>query len=239
MGEEIANGGEELEPRIPADYQLACPYLGLDRDRSTHARQPSPLHRCYRKPNQTLVPVELYQTRFCLSSAHASCRLLGDPDLRIDSRRKAQGPIRAVGAGTASRLTGAVRTMGLAGLLLLFAGSAGLAVAQFLSSAGTSANAPSAAPPAMAEPSPASAGTVAVTATAFSSTPLAPTATAPPVLTPTSSPTPARPGRYVVKPGDSYSMIARIHGITIDELLAANHRTTADQLFPGDVLTIP
>ncbi len=64
-------------------------------------------------------------------------------------------------------------------------------------------------------------------------------ATSTTVATSTPVPSPTRVGSYVVKPGDSYSLIAQQFGLSVEELVAANNRTTETPLFPGQVLTIP
>jgi LysM repeat protein len=42
-----------------------------------------------------------------------------------------------------------------------------------------------------------------------------------------------------VRPGDTLAAIARRHGVSIDELVAANGLLSADRIFPGQRLTIP
>jgi LysM repeat protein len=54
---------------------------------------------------------------------------------------------------------------------------------------------------------------------------------------PTPSPTP--PTIYVVRAGDSYSVIARNFNISMDQLLQANHLTVESIPHPGDQLIIP
>ena len=44
--------------------------------------------------------------------------------------------------------------------------------------------------------------------------------------------------QYVVKPGDSLYMIAKAHGITVDELKNANH-LVSNVIYPNQVLLIP
>lgn len=73
--------------------------------------------------------------------------------------------------------------------------------------------------------------------------PAAPTATASTV--PTSSATPSAPiaaatagGTYKVKPGDNLTKIAKAHGITVNQLKAANNIKTT-QIVVGRVLKIP
>jgi LysM repeat protein len=59
-----------------------------------------------------------------------------------------------------------------------------------------------------------------------------------PTVTATVPPSPT-PFTYIVKPGDTLSSIARAHGITLDELMAANGLRDANHLAVGQVLVIP
>lgn len=52
------------------------------------------------------------------------------------------------------------------------------------------------------------------------------------------TPTPG-PLSYTVQPGDYPGLIAQKHGISIDELLAANHLSSDAVIYPGDTLLIP
>jgi LysM repeat protein len=46
--------------------------------------------------------------------------------------------------------------------------------------------------------------------------------------------------RYTVQPGDSVSLIARMHGVTLEALMAENGRVVGDNaIFPGDELVLP
>ncbi|NOX62122.1 MAG: LysM peptidoglycan-binding domain-containing protein [Chloroflexi bacterium] len=77
-----------------------------------------------------------------------------------------------------------------------------------------------------------------------------PTATLTPTATPTATPTPTRtptptitptptPIFHTVVSGDTYLGIAGQYGVTLDDLLAANNRTTKDLLRVGQVLLVP
>ena len=68
-----------------------------------------------------------------------------------------------------------------------------------------------------------------------------PSPSPPPPPSPTQQPQqlPAKPGTYVVQPGDSFSRIAARYGITAQALAAANGLTTASLIYTGQVLTIP
>ncbi|HZP26803.1 MAG TPA: LysM peptidoglycan-binding domain-containing protein [Dehalococcoidia bacterium] len=46
-------------------------------------------------------------------------------------------------------------------------------------------------------------------------------------------------GQYVVQPGDTLSGIAEYYGVGVSAIVAANGLWDADQIFAGDVLTIP
>lgn len=60
-----------------------------------------------------------------------------------------------------------------------------------------------------------------------------------PTPRPTATPSPTPPTIYVVRAGDSYSMIARNFNISMDQLLQANHLTVENIPHPGDQLIIP
>ena len=216
----------------PEDYQLACPYLGLERDSATHARQPTPLHRCFRSNDNVFAPVELHQIRFCLSQNHTTCRTFVEPGWRAEARRSHS--TNSVGERTAPVRAGERRETALsrksaliAVLLLAFALAMGITVARVLGTFGTAAD--SAAPEGNQ--------TALVLPTRTSTEEPTPATVASP--TPSVAPSPTRPPTYVVKAGDSYTRIAQDFGITVDQLLVANRRTLATQLFPGEVLTIP
>ena len=216
----------------PEDYQLACPYLGLERDAATHARQPTPLHRCFRTTDKTFAPVESHQIRHCLSQGHTTCRIFVEPGWRPHAGRSqstnaAGKRATSVRPGARKDPTLSGRRFLLAALLVAFALGTGIIVARVLGTFGTAVD--SAAPSGNA--------TAIVPATRTSAEQPSPAATASP--TPTVAPSPTRSPTYVVKAGDSYSRIAQDFGITVDQLLVANGRTLATQLFPGDVLTIP
>lgn len=67
-----------------------------------------------------------------------------------------------------------------------------------------------------------------------------PTPTIPPTPPPTPPPPPPPGRRYVVQPGDTLSAIARRFGVPLSALLAANPQITdPNQIFPGQVITIP
>ena len=53
------------------------------------------------------------------------------------------------------------------------------------------------------------------------------------------TPRPAAPGSYVVANGDTLSGIAARFGVNEDAIIAANGLENRDQLFVGQVLTIP
>lgn len=216
----------------PEDFQFACPYLGLERDAATHARQPTPLHRCYRNIDKIFAPVERHQIRFCLSEAHTTCRVFVEPGWRPPAGR-AHSPnalgkrAPSLGPGARKNRTFSGGSFLLAAILVAFAIAAGLITARILATFGTSVD--SAAPK--------GSDTAIVPATRTPAEQTTTAAAVPP--TPTVAPSPTPPRTYVVKAGDSYTLIAQNFGITVEQLLAANRRTAATQLFPGQLLTIP
>ncbi len=216
----------------PEDYQLACPYLGLERDSATHARQPTPLHRCFRSNDNVFAPVELHQIRFCLSQGHTTCRTFVEPGWRAEARRSQSSnavgerttPVRP---GERRETTLSRRSVLVAALLIAFALAMGIAVARVLGTFGTAVDS--------AAPEGNETAIVLPTHTSAEE----PTAAAAASPTPTVAPAPTRLPTYVVQAGDSYTRIAQDFGITVDQLLVANRRTLATQLFPDEVLTIP
>jgi LysM repeat protein/RNA polymerase subunit RPABC4/transcription elongation factor Spt4 len=88
-------------------------------------------------------------------------------------------------------------------------------------------------------PSPTSTATIVLTATA-TRTRVPPTRTRTPTVTPV-PPTPTAPKQvtYVIKEGDSLSVIAEQFGISIEALMIANNLTDRDIIHPDDVLVIP
>ncbi len=47
------------------------------------------------------------------------------------------------------------------------------------------------------------------------------------------------PSRYTVREGDTITSVAELHGVAVDDLMAAHDLTLADSLEPGEVLEIP
>ncbi len=88
-------------------------------------------------------------------------------------------------------------------------------------------------------PQPSAPSGIDATATAVPIATTAAQATSTTVATSTPVPSPTRVRSYVAKAGDSYALIAQQFGISVEELVSANNRTTATPLFPGDVLAIP
>lgn len=50
----------------------SCPYLGLEGDRTSFCREPSPRHRCYLWMERSRIDLT-HQARFCLTDSHAVC----------------------------------------------------------------------------------------------------------------------------------------------------------------------
>ena len=49
-----------------------------------------------------------------------------------------------------------------------------------------------------------------------------------------------RPGRYIVQPGDTLSIIARRFGTTVAAILSRNPQiTNPDLIFPGQIIILP
>ncbi len=61
------------------------------------------------------------------------------------------------------------------------------------------------------------------------------TPTAPPAV----SPTPMSPLLYTVQPGDTLGAIAQAHGVSVDDLIAANNLANPDVLSVGQTLIVP
>jgi LysM repeat protein len=88
-----------------------------------------------------------------------------------------------------------------------------------------------------AEP-PATASVPAAFEGAQASGPPAEVSTAAPDLAVVPAP-PAKPGEYVVEPGDTLTAIAREYGVTVEELMVANGLADPNVLSVGQILIIP
>jgi LysM repeat protein len=62
---------------------------------------------------------------------------------------------------------------------------------------------------------------------------------APPSSTRAAAPRVAAKGTYVVRAGDGWFQIAKMHNVTMQKVLAANHATTATKLRVGQVVHVP
>lgn len=175
-----------------------------------------------------MVPSETHQLRFCLGDGHRACPLLTDPSPRPPRRAVASFAPRRPDRRTSPRREARGRTLRRGALVVL-----GVALAVVTAVATAFVLASSGAPDASAP-----AG-VDATATAVPTATIAGPPTSTPVATSTPVPSPTRVGSYVVKPGDSYALIAQQFGLSVEELVAANNRTKETPLFPGQVLTIP
>lgn len=98
--------GQLPAPSKPADFQEACPFLGLQRDPATRARQPTTAHRCYRDYRQPRAISEEHQLAFCLTGAFPECTAYpngwGRPVERRVQPGSAIGRVLLLVAGSAS-----------------------------------------------------------------------------------------------------------------------------------------
>jgi LysM repeat protein len=204
----------------------ACPWLGLDHDPATHAQSATTAHRCFRDGQREYVVSEEHQRRCCVTSDFAECpgfrygwRSVQEraekrrlPSYLADSRRHFARPLRILG------------TFAVAGLIVFI-------VVHEVMGAPHANDSVAAANSATRTP------VLAAPAGPVQAQPLA-TATAA-IPTPTAPPSPTPPTIYLVRAGDSYSLIARNFNVSLDQLLQVNHRTVDSMLYAGDRLIVP
>ena len=226
-----------------------CPHLGLDGDPSTRCLFATPEHRCHRSGSPASISAER-QMEVCLSGSYQDCSLEG-----AGAGLPVAGIVDAVTQrrkGVGKRDLMLLRT---ALLTIVFLGVSLGILAMFIFSAPVSgsgtgavaggtpapvvdvgtpgAEVVSVAPVASPTPSTGSSGAAAGGSLAASGTA---TAVARAEASPTSEPS----GKvYVVQAGDTLWSVATSHGVTVDEMMAANGLENQNFIWSGQKLVIP
>lgn len=222
-----------------------CPHLGLIGDPSTACLFVSDSHRCFRL--ETSEPVtEGEQAEYCISANYSGCPRFQGRDTGVGDLPRRRG---STGHGLLERkstLLAAGMFLGLAivGLVIVWGVLSGTNQAAGQSDTGSTGS----------TSAPVRQGSGVLPATAGGGTPTAaPTlpsqSTVSPVVvptsptgTPTAARTPATPGAqkiYVVSPGETLWSVALKHGISVEELMAANGLTNRSYVQAGQRLVIP
>lgn len=242
-----------------------CPLLGLAGDRHTVIDGADPGHRCH-AGNEGATIDRARQLQLCLSEAFPRCERFrdhlerfGDPRLaplaaggRFVSTRLIVNPEPAWAGlsprrnrGRWGRLVGAAAAVGLIGVVGVAAASGALGSDPIGALVETATPSPTANGEILAE-----ARTPRPTPTERPSPTPSPTPSPVPTPVPTPAPTPVPEATplpppppavrtYTVVAGDTLAEIANRFGTTVEALMAANGISDPDQIFEGQVLTIP
>ena len=229
-----------------------CPFLALGDDRRSAVDGFDPGHRCL-----AVIPsAELdrsTQAGLCLHEGHAECSRFKEADARRSARRAVLRPAPdatfastrlilepdsswvGVGLGNGGRPRGRVVLTGASALLLLGAAAAGASTNGFglLATSSIATPRPTPSPRVTPTPSPTAVPSLAPTPTIVPTPTPAPLESSPTV---TARPTPRT---YVVQPNDTLSSIALKFGVTVQQIVVANHIANPSQLSIGQVLIIP
>lgn len=236
----------------PAGAQAVCPFLGLPDDPASRFWLPDAAHRCWAAAGKPTAIDLAYQSARCMTDTYPSC-------VRFQARENplpfpGAAPVMAAAttrpALRAPRGRRATRTR-LTLLTGAFAVMVLLAAAVLMISGFLGGKAPAVA---VMSPSPHPAITLGPTPTPLptaspSPTPLAtPTASPSPSPTPTPAPTPSpaptptptpTPIVHTVVKGETLRYIARLYGVTVQDIMTANGLTNPNRIYIGQELLIP
>ena len=244
----------------PQSAAMVCPYLGLPDDDGSHFSFADLAHRCWAKMAGKPERIALeFQSTACLAGRYQGCGRYRAADRPVPAWHPAAvdspalaNRLRSPRRQTPSRAYGVVALAVVAALALLtwvvFVGLGHTPGSSAPTNFGAGIASPSASPPpsrAPATPVPATAApatpTPSPTATASPTPTASPSPTPEITLGPTATPAPPSPTPLVhtVARGETLRYIARLYGVTVDEIVAANELADPNRIYIGQQLVIP